>query len=62
MGFNRPEDIEEGFPIRMDEARELRLELMEERTVFGRDQGKAFNSIGFNLCEHLFSLCVEDVE
>ena len=44
----------------MDEARELRLELMEERSVFGRDHDEAFDSVGLIFASIDF-LCFEDL-
>ncbi|KAH8797931.1 hypothetical protein F5884DRAFT_814113 [Xylogone sp. PMI_703] len=40
------------FPIGMDEAKEIRLELMEERKAYVAQQGKMFESPQFALCEH----------
>ena len=45
-------DYVEEFPISLDEAKEIRLELMEERKTFVVDQGIAFESLEFSLCEH----------
>lgn len=45
-------DFVEEFPISLDEAKEIRLELMEERKRFVVDQGTAFESLEFSLCEH----------
>ncbi|THC93468.1 hypothetical protein EYZ11_007053 [Aspergillus tanneri] len=42
----------DNFPITMDEAKELRLELMEERSVFSTAQNDEFNDGDFGLCEH----------
>ncbi|KAI9832635.1 MAG: hypothetical protein M1819_004220 [Sarea resinae] len=42
----------EDFPIGMDEAKELRLELMEERKKFVVNQDQNFTSQTFSLCEH----------
>ncbi|PGH15726.1 hypothetical protein AJ80_05434 [Polytolypa hystricis UAMH7299] len=44
------EDVD--FPMPMDEAKELRLELMEERSAFVEEQTTAFMSPTFSLCEH----------
>ena len=41
-----------GFPMSMDEAKELRLELMKERTATTGTVNDAFHSLGFSLCEH----------
>jgi hypothetical protein len=40
------------FPIGMDEAKSLRLELMNERKNFVREQDERFHSETFSLCEH----------
>jgi hypothetical protein len=40
------------FPIGMEEAKELRLELMEERKNFVQHHGVAFEKYTFSLCEH----------
>lgn len=40
------------FPIDMDEAKALRLELMEERKDFVVSHGQAFETVTFSLCEH----------
>lgn len=40
------------FPLGMDEAKEIRLKLMEERKDFVFRQNDAFESISFSLCEH----------
>ena len=40
------------FPISLQNAKELRLELMEERKAFVLDHGKAFEGATFSLCEH----------
>lgn len=42
----------EGFPIGIEEAKKLRLELMEEREEFVESNGEAFLSPWFGLCEH----------
>ncbi|KAF8061696.1 hypothetical protein FPV67DRAFT_1509958 [Lyophyllum atratum] len=44
-------DVEE-FPIGLEEAKELRLTLIEERKVFVVMQGEAFKQHTFSLCEH----------
>ncbi|PGH26824.1 hypothetical protein AJ80_01403 [Polytolypa hystricis UAMH7299] len=42
-----------GFPISMAEAKELRLELMKERTAFSHNHDETFRQIHtFSLCEH----------
>lgn len=38
--------------ISMDEAKELRLELMEERSAKSQEQNEKFEKHGFSLCEH----------
>ena len=46
------EEVEE-FPFGMEEAKQFRLELMEERKKFVVDAGNAFeNRATFSLCEH----------
>ncbi|RFU32360.1 hypothetical protein B7463_g3969, partial [Scytalidium lignicola] len=40
------------FPIHMEEAKALRLELMDERKAFVEDQTEAMMSYTFSLCEH----------
>ncbi|KAF7968074.1 hypothetical protein HWV62_32065 [Athelia sp. TMB] len=45
-------DNMEDFPISLEEAKRLRLELMEERKRFGGMQDDQFNSTTFSLCEH----------
>jgi hypothetical protein len=40
------------FPIGMEEAKELRLELMEERKAFLKKHDGQFTSEVFSLCEH----------
>ncbi|KAK2797855.1 hypothetical protein FQN50_009060 [Emmonsiellopsis sp. PD_5] len=40
------------FPIHLEEAKELRAELMEERTAFTEEQTGAFESLTWSLCEH----------
>ncbi|MCJ1351541.1 MAG: hypothetical protein MMC33_001525 [Icmadophila ericetorum] len=45
------EDVDD-FPIGMDEAKELRLELMDERKEFVVTHNKCVERITFSLCEH----------
>jgi hypothetical protein len=45
-------DAVEGFPLGMDEAKALRLELMEERKIFVHYHEQQFESAIFSLCEH----------
>jgi hypothetical protein len=45
------DDVED-FPIGMDEAKELRLKLMEERTQYVIASERAFKKNVFSLCEH----------
>ncbi|PPQ98971.1 hypothetical protein CVT24_003467 [Panaeolus cyanescens] len=45
-------DEVEGFPLGMDEAKALRLELMEERKAYIQVQDTAFQQNTFSLCEH----------
>ena len=40
------------FPITMDEAKELRLELMDERTAFVDEVNKDYEHYRFSVCEH----------
>lgn len=40
------------FPISLQEAKELRLKLMEERKVYVLKNDAAFNQHAFSLCEH----------
>lgn len=39
-------------PMSMEEAKELRLELMDERKAFVDEQTDMFHSNTFSLCEH----------
>ncbi|KAG6918567.1 hypothetical protein DXG01_013368 [Tephrocybe rancida] len=45
------EDVEE-FPIDLEEAKRLRLELMDERSEFVQQYDNAFHQHRFSLCEH----------
>ncbi|PPQ76533.1 hypothetical protein CVT24_010932 [Panaeolus cyanescens] len=45
-------DEVEGFPLGMDEAKALRLELMEERKAYVQVQDATFQQNTFSLCEH----------
>jgi len=40
------------FPLTMDEAKEMRLKLMKERSFFGEAQGETVEGNMFNMCEH----------
>lgn len=40
------------FPIGIDTAKNLRLQLMEERKIHVTDQTRSFEKNEFNLCEH----------
>ncbi|KZF21064.1 hypothetical protein L228DRAFT_248827 [Xylona heveae TC161] len=40
------------FPMSLDEAKALRLELMDERRAYVATQDDEFNKVKFNLCEH----------
>ncbi len=40
------------FPVGMDEAKEIRLKLMDERREFVALQNEGFHSVTFSLCEH----------
>jgi hypothetical protein len=42
----------DSFPIGLDEAKDIRLSLMEERKDFVVDASEAFESVHFSLCEH----------
>ena len=44
-------DVEE-FPISLEEAKQLRLELMEERKGYIKAHGEDFEDHYFSLCEH----------
>jgi hypothetical protein len=45
-------EMVEDFPISMEEAKEVRLELMDERKEFVVKQDDYFNYTVFSLCEH----------
>jgi hypothetical protein len=45
------EDVDD-FPIGLDEAKEIRLKLMEERKKYVVMQTEGFEAITFSLCEH----------
>jgi hypothetical protein len=45
------EDVED-FPISMEKAKELRLQLMAERSKYVKYQKDAFEETTFSLCEH----------
>ena len=40
------------FPIGIEEAKEIRLKLMDERKSYVTDQTRSFENNEFNLCEH----------
>ena len=40
------------FPLMMDEAKEMRLKLMAERSLFDEGQKATLDEHTFNLCEH----------
>jgi len=42
----------EDFPIGMEEAKEIRLEIMEERKAFVLIEEQGFEEEIFSLCEH----------
>jgi hypothetical protein len=44
--------IGDEFPISMEEAKVLRLDLMDERATLSQGQEEAFTSRIFALCEH----------
>jgi hypothetical protein len=45
-------DSVDDFPIGIDEAKEIRLKLMDERKEYVVLQDKGFRSVTFSLCEH----------
>lgn len=45
------EDVED-FPISLEEAKEFRLKLMEERRVYVEEVNEDIQSSNFNFCEH----------
>ena len=45
-------DHVDGFPISLEEAKTLRLELMDERKAFVARHDKKFAEATFSLCEH----------
>lgn len=45
-------DEVEDFPIGMDEAKEIRLKLMEERGKYASEYAEALDYYTFSLCEH----------
>ncbi|KAG6909615.1 hypothetical protein DXG01_016397 [Tephrocybe rancida] len=45
------QDVED-YPISLDDAKALRLKIMEERSAFVVEQVAAFNSYKISLCEH----------
>ncbi|KAF8802211.1 hypothetical protein BYT27DRAFT_7235520 [Phlegmacium glaucopus] len=44
--------VTDDFPFGLDEAKDLRLELMDERKIFTIKQDRAFEAYEFSLCEH----------
>lgn len=50
--FNEVTSYLDDFPITMEEAKELRLELMEERKAVYSDQEESFQEHTFSLCKH----------
>jgi hypothetical protein len=40
------------FPLTMERAKKLQLELMAERMSFEEKTSKSFRSVKFSLCEH----------
>ncbi|KAF8797381.1 hypothetical protein BYT27DRAFT_7125785 [Phlegmacium glaucopus] len=44
--------VTDDFPFGLDEAKDLRLELMDERKIFSIKQDGAFQGTEFSLCEH----------
>ena len=44
--------VRDDFPISPEEAKDLRLKLMDERKAFVIRHDKAFNAPDFSLCEH----------
>ncbi|TFK70995.1 hypothetical protein BDN72DRAFT_794538 [Pluteus cervinus] len=45
-------DEVKGFPLSMEEAKRLRLQLMDERSAFQTSQDEVFQRDHFSLCEH----------
>lgn len=45
-------DDGQGLPIELEEAKKIRLELMEERKMFVRDVDRRFEMETFSFCEH----------
>jgi hypothetical protein len=45
-------DQVQDFPISLEEAKELRLKLMEERKMFVLENEKMLDGCTFSLCEH----------
>ncbi len=46
-------DYVDGFPISLEEAKEVRLDLMDERKAYATAHtSTAFEGNSFNLCEH----------
>jgi hypothetical protein len=45
-------DYVAGFPISLEEAKTLRLKLMDERNAFVARHDAKFAEATFNLCEH----------
>lgn len=49
---NKIYDEADDLPITLERAKELRLALMAERSIFISEQETAFQRQSFNLCEH----------
>jgi hypothetical protein len=50
--LNEVVDNVEEFPISLNEAKKLRLDLMEERKAYVQGHDSRFHSLFFSLCEH----------
>ena len=46
------DEVTDSFPFSPDEAKDLRLELMDERKSFAKTSDETFNEYHFSLCEH----------
>ena len=46
------QEVADAFPFGLDEAKEMRLKLMDERKSFAIRQNGAFKRLEFSLCEH----------
>jgi hypothetical protein len=55
-------DHVDGFPISLEEAKTLRLELMDERKAFVARHDEKFAEATFNLCEHFDSHAIDFIK